>query len=103
MATSMDFLTYVSEKITVPGEKRYKKMFGEYLVYIDDKPVILICDNNVFVKILPEIAAFLKEAETGFPYDGAKLHYVIDLDDTELLNDIVKVVYACTPARKKKK
>ncbi len=72
MATSMDFLTYVSEKITVPGEKRYKKMFGEYMVYIDDKPVILICDNNVFVKILPEIAAFLKEAETGFPYDGAK-------------------------------
>ncbi len=32
-----------------------------------------------------------------------KLHYVIDPDDTELLNDIIKVVYACTPARKKKK
>lgn len=103
MATSMDFLTYVFEKITVPGEKRYKKMFGEYMVYIDDKPVILICDNNVFVKILPETAAFLKEAETGFPYDGAKLHYVIDPDDTELLNDIIKVVYACAPAREKKK
>ena len=49
MATSMDFLTYVFDKITVPGEKCYKKMFGEYMVYIDDKPVILICDNNVFV------------------------------------------------------
>lgn len=29
MATSMDFLTYIFEKITVLGEKRYKKMFGE--------------------------------------------------------------------------
>ena len=40
---------------------------------------------------------------TTLAVDGAKLHYVIDPDDTELLNDIIKVVYACTPARKKKK
>ena len=25
---------------------RYKKMFGEYMVFVDEKPVLLVCDNE---------------------------------------------------------
>lgn len=50
MATSIDYIEYVCEQIRGVGEIRYKKMFGEYMVYVNDKPVIIVCDNNTFVK-----------------------------------------------------
>ena len=41
---------------------RYKKMFGEYMVYVNEKPILLICDNTVFVKKLDCIEEKMKEA-----------------------------------------
>ena len=40
MATSEDFINYICEQISGVGEIRYKKMFGEYLVYVNEKPEI---------------------------------------------------------------
>ncbi len=42
MATSIDYIEYVCEQIRGVGEIRYKKMFGEYMVYVNDKPVIIV-------------------------------------------------------------
>ncbi|MDR1936451.1 MAG: transcriptional regulator, partial [Candidatus Accumulibacter sp.] len=53
MATSLDFIEYVCERIHGTGNIRYRKMFGEYLVYINEKPILLVCDGCVFVKIVP--------------------------------------------------
>ena len=52
MATTNEYIEYVCEQIKDIGEVRYKKMFGEYMVYINDKPVITVCDNTPFVKKL---------------------------------------------------
>ena len=71
MATTVDFIEYVCEQIRGTGFVRYKKMFGEYMVYVNDKPVLLVCDNTVFVKKLDCIADKLKNAEMGIPYTGA--------------------------------
>ena len=54
MATSAEYMDFVIEQLQGFGTMRYKKMFGEYMVYINDKPVITVCDNTVFVKKLPE-------------------------------------------------
>ena len=56
MATSEDFINYICEQINGVGEIRYKKMFGEYLVYVNEKPVITVCDNMAFVKKLDIIS-----------------------------------------------
>lgn len=103
MATSIDFINYVYEKITVPGEKSYRRVFGEYIIYLGGKPVLLVCDNTVFVKIIPATTEFLTAPATGYPYDGAKPHYVIDPDDAETLNKLVAIVYDNAPAAKTKK
>ncbi|MDR3075538.1 MAG: TfoX/Sxy family protein [Candidatus Methanoplasma sp.] len=71
------------------GVARHKKMFGNYTVYVNDKTVLLVCDDNVFVKMLPELVGLMKGADTDFPYDGAKEHYVLDIDDTELARAVV--------------
>ena len=103
MATSADYLTFVLEQLPPLGVVRSRKMFGEYMVYVNDKPVLLVCDNTVFVKIVPELAALMADAERGLPYEGAKEHYILDIDDTDLARQVVAVLETVTPLPKPKK
>jgi TfoX/Sxy family transcriptional regulator of competence genes len=106
MATTVDYIEYVCEQVRDTGDIRYKKMFGDYMVYVDDKPVLLVCDDTVFVKMLPCLDALMTDAEKGHPYDGAKEHYVLDIDNAELARDVVAALLPVTAVpkpRKKKK
>jgi TfoX/Sxy family transcriptional regulator of competence genes len=100
MATTLDYIEYVSEKLAFAGDVRYKKMFGEYMVYIGGKPLVLVCDNTVFVKKLPCLDGLL--TETGYPYNGAKEHYVLEFEDSELAEKAVRLLDEATPMPKPK-
>lgn len=50
MATSQDYLDFVLEQLPPLWSIRSRKMFGEYMVYLNDKPILMLCDNTVFVK-----------------------------------------------------
>lgn len=102
MATSRDYIEFVCEQIRGDYAVRYKKMFGEYMVYVNDKPVLLVCDNTVYVKKLADIATLMDGAPLGVPYDGAKEHYVLDIENPELTNEVVVVLERVTPLPKKK-
>lgn len=54
MATSQEYIEFVCEQLVGVENVRYKKMFGEYMVYVNDKPVLLVCDNTVYVKSSPK-------------------------------------------------
>ena len=103
MATTKDYIEYVCERLHGAGGLRYRKMFGEYMVYVNDKPVLLVCDNTVFVKIVPELAALMADAERDLPYEGATEHYILDIDDTDLARQVVAVLETVTPLPKPKK
>lgn len=103
MATSVEYMEFVCGQLHDLGEIRYKKMFGEYMVYADDKPVLLVCNNTVYVKMLEEIKTDMGEAETGCPYNGAKDHYVLDIDNAELAKRIVEKLKEVIPVPKPKK
>ena len=103
MATTKDYIEYVCERLHGAGGLRYRKMFGEYMVYVNDKPVLLVGDNTVFVKIVPELAALMVDAVRGLPYEGAKEHYILDIDDNDLARQVVAVLEAVTPLPKPKK
>lgn len=103
MATTVDYIEFVCEQIGSTGSIRYKKMFGEYLVYLDDKPILTVCDNTVFVKKLDCLADQMQEAETGFPYSGAKEHYILDIDQGDFARRIVTILEANTPIPKPRK
>ncbi len=77
-------------------------MFGEYMVYVNDKPVLLVCDNTVYVKKLPEIEELMSGAECGVPYDSAKEHYILDIEDRKLTAKVVEILEQITPVPKKK-
>jgi TfoX/Sxy family transcriptional regulator of competence genes len=103
MATTLDYVEYVAAQAADCGIARYRKMFGEYMVYVNDKPILLVCDNSVFVKKLPCLDALMAEAEKGFPYDGAKEHYILDIDNAGLTKAVVTALEAVTPIPKPKK
>lgn len=73
------------------------------MVYINEKPILLVCDNTVFVKKLDCIADEMRSAETGFPYTGAKEHYVLDIEDTQLCKRVLLLLEKETPLPKPKK
>jgi TfoX/Sxy family transcriptional regulator of competence genes len=102
MATTVEFIEFVCEQIAGVGDVRYRKMFGEYMVYVNDKPVLLVCDDTVFVKQLDVIAGEMARAEKGFPYEGAKEHYILDIDDGDFSRKIAGMLEAVTAVPKKR-
>ena len=103
MATTTDFVEYVCEQMVGAGEIRHRKMFGEYMVYVNDKPILLVCDNTVYVKKLDCIAEKMEKAATGFPYQGAKEHYILDIDNNVFSREIVSILEPVTPLPKPRK
>ncbi|MCM1305794.1 MAG: TfoX/Sxy family protein [Bacteroides sp.] len=103
MATSVDYIEFVCEQIHGDFAVRYKKMFGEYMVYLNDKPVLLVCDNTVYVKKLAELSELMRDAECGIPYDGSKEHYVLDIENAELTEKVLKILESVTPLPKKRR
>jgi TfoX/Sxy family transcriptional regulator of competence genes len=103
MATSLDFIEYAAAQAAGCGDVRYRKMFGEYMVYVNNKPILLVCDNCVFVKMLPCLDELMRNAERGFPYSGAKEHYILDIDNAELTRAVVALLEPVTPIPKPRK
>lgn len=103
MATSVEFIEYVCEQIYSVGDVRYKKMFGEYMVYVNDKPVLLVCNDTVFIKMLDVVKDDMLDAAKGIPYGGAKEHYILDIDDKNLAVSVVAKLEKVTPLPKPKK
>ncbi len=106
MPTSQEFIDFVCEQIDSAqsiGAIRYRKIFGEYMVYANDKPILLVCDNTVYVKKLEQIEKELSTPEKGVPYKGAKEHFILDIDDQELAIKIVTILEKITPLPKPKK
>lgn len=103
MATSADYIEFVCERLNKFGEIRTRKMFGEYMVYYKDRPILTVCDNMVFVKKLPELEEMMKDAECGFPYEGAKESYILDIENDGLLDRIIPILGEIVPLPKPKK
>lgn len=104
MATDADFIAYVAEQAALGERLSYRKMFGEYAVYVDTKVVALACDNTLYGKPLPEIAAHVDGLPLRPPYPGAKPHPVIDewLDDSDRLRALLLATAAALPLPKPK-
>ena len=88
MATSKEYIEFVCEQLDGIENVTYRKMFGEYMVYVNAKPLLIVCDNTVMVKKVPELADLMKDAPDGVPYEGAKVHYILDIENRELVRGL---------------
>ena len=100
MSTSVSYIQFVCDQLQDFLAVRCRRMFGEYMVYVNDKPVLLVCDDTVFVKILPELEPLMQRAERGLPYHEAKEHYILDIENRELTRAVIEVLERVTPLPK---
>ncbi|MDR0410602.1 MAG: transcriptional regulator [Treponema sp.] len=91
MASDLNYVQYVIDQIKTNGIITYKKM------------VVMICDNTAFVKMLDCIKPLMENEETGFPYDGAKEHYIVNTDNSEHLSNVVMTLEKNVQMPKKRK
>ncbi|MBN2049623.1 MAG: TfoX/Sxy family protein [Spirochaetales bacterium] len=105
MASDQDFVDFIVEQIENAGTIRYRKMFGEYAVYCDEKVVALICDNQLFIKPTEGGRAYIGEVVEAPPYQGAKMSFLIGdaFEDREWITELVRITAAELPAPKPKK
>lgn len=52
------------------GTTRCRKMFGEHIVCVNDKPILPVWGNTVFVKIVSALAERMAGRPTGLLYEG---------------------------------
>lgn len=99
MTTNQEFVDYIVEQLALGDRLRYKKMFGEFTLYIDGKIVALACDNSLLIKPSAAAAEMTPSLPERAPYPGAKLCLVADelLDDAELISSLMLKTAALMP------
>jgi DNA transformation protein and related proteins len=103
VASDREFVMFVCEQLNGAGEISSKRLFGEAAVYLQDKVIGLVCDNQFFVKPTEPGRAMIGVPTEAPPFPGANNWFLMaDLDDPEFLADLVRVTAAALPARAKK-
>lgn len=97
MASNIEFIKFISSQLEGLGCVRCRKMFGNYMIYLDEKPIILVCDNITYIKRLPELSDLMSDAESGIPYEGAKEHYILDVEHKAVLREVVSRLWKYLP------
>jgi TfoX/Sxy family transcriptional regulator of competence genes len=105
MASDQEFMDYVSEQLRGVPRASYRKMFGEYAVYVGTKVVALVCDNQLFVKPTGAGLAVLGAPTYGPPYPGAKPFFLMqgELEDADFMARLIAATEAEVPVPKPKK
>jgi TfoX/Sxy family transcriptional regulator of competence genes len=99
MSSSIGTVQYVCDQAGLGKRLVFRKMFGEYALYLDGKVVALICDDQLFLKPTPEGLEYLGSASEAPPYPGARNFYLLsgELDDPEQLSGALQVTARALP------
>ncbi len=80
MTTHRNTADFILARLGLADRFSVRSMFGEFALYADGKPVAFICDDQLFVKILPESSALEKLCEQAPAYPGSKDYYLVPQD-----------------------
>ena len=94
MGTQKETVEFILGKLRDRKRFSARPMFGEYALYADGKVVALICDDLLFVKILPASSALESVCEKGNPYPGAKAHYIVEEGQLGTITDLPTILAA---------
>ena len=101
MASTHNFVQYVCEQISSAGEIEYKRMFGEFGLYCDEKFFGLVCNNQFYIKKTEGGGRILDDITEEPPYTGAKPHYLIDfLEEVDIVSKLVCATCAELPLKR---
>ena len=94
MASSVDFLNYTLEQLSLLEEITYRQMMGEFIIYYKGKIMGGIYDDRFLVKPLKSAVRMMPDASYELPYVGAKeMLAVDDIENKEFLRDLFEAMY----------
>ena len=103
MSSDKDFISFVCEQLRGAGEISSRRMFGEAAVYLEDKVVGLVCDNQLFVKPTEAGRTKIGVPVEAPPFPGASKWFLMgDLDDPEFLAELIRTTADALPVPKVK-
>ena len=103
MPTSKEYLDFVLEQLSQAEGITWKKMMGEYLLYMNGKLIGGIYDHRLLVKPTKGAKAMMPDAPLELPYEGAKPMLLVEqMEDPAFLAALCGVLYEELPAAKKK-
>jgi TfoX/Sxy family transcriptional regulator of competence genes len=104
MSSDQSFVDFIVDQMEDAGRITYKKMFGEYGIYCDDKIIALICDNQLFIKPTEAGRSFVGNVVEAPPYSGAKLYFFIEdkFEEREWIGNLVRITAEELPKPKPK-
>jgi TfoX/Sxy family transcriptional regulator of competence genes len=99
MATGIGTVQFICDQASLGKRLTFRKMFGEYALYLDGKVVALICDDQLFLKPTPEGLRYLERVSEAPPYPGAKNYYLLssELDDPDRLSEALRITARALP------
>ena len=104
MASSKEYLNYISEQLSGLDEITHRAMMGEFILYYRGKIVGGIYDDRLLVKPVKSAVAYMPAARYELPYEGAKEMLLVDeVDNKEFLTGLFNAMYDELPAPKPKK
>lgn len=104
MATNKDLVQYIADQMARAGEVTFKKMFGEYGLYLHGKFFAMVCDDKLLFKPTEAGRQLLGTPTLCEPYPGGKpCFYVENVDDHELLTALAIATCKELPEGKKRR
>ncbi len=104
MATSKEYLAFITEQLSLIDGISFRQMMGEYIFYHHGKIAAYLCDNRLLVKPVKSALALMPTARLEPPYEGAKDMLLVDnVDDREFLKTLFEQMFDELPEPKKKK
>ena len=99
MGSSLVTVQFICDQAGLGKRLTFRKMFGEYALYLDGKIVALVCDNQMFLKPTDEGLAYLGKVSEAPPYPGAKNFYLLsaEVEDADVLQGALLVTARALP------
>lgn len=103
MPSTNGYFEYIKEQLSSVEGVSYRKMMGEYIVYVNGKVVGGVYDDRLLVKQTNAARSIFPDSPLELPYEGAKHMVLVDnTDDKELLSKLFQAVYEELPEKKKR-
>jgi DNA transformation protein and related proteins len=99
MASDQEFVKFVCEQLRGAGAISSRRMFGEAAIYLHDKVIGFVFDNQFFFKPTDAGRAMIGDPIEAPLFPGSSNWFLMaDLDDPEFLAELARTTFAALPA-----
>ncbi len=105
MSTSSDTMAFIEDMLG-DLDWRTARMFGEYCIYVDTKPVAFVTDDTLCIKPSSADPSLFERTTEGEAYPGSKMYHQVPgdlLEDREWLQSALQATADALPLPAPKK